>query len=105
MRCLNILPNHVCHLAGDVGDDAHAGVGRSSTRHYSECDLPSLCAHAASRAEDRRHARTQGIASEEVGEKVMLEPAAIKRLVKSGEVADLVLYLCSGSACSITGAD
>ncbi len=50
-------------------------------------------------------ARTQGIAPEEVVEKVMLAPAAIKRLVEPGEVADLVLYLCSESARSITGVD
>ncbi len=48
-------------------------------------------------------ARTRGIAPEEVVEKVMLAPAAIKRLVEPGEVADLVLYLCSESARSITG--
>jgi 3-hydroxybutyrate dehydrogenase len=50
-------------------------------------------------------ARTRGIAPEEVVEKVMLAPAAIKRLVEPGEVADLVLYLCSESARSITGVD
>jgi 3-hydroxybutyrate dehydrogenase len=50
-------------------------------------------------------ARTRGIAPEEVVEKVMLAPAAIKRLVEPAEVADLVLYLCSESARSITGVD
>ena len=50
-------------------------------------------------------ARTRGIAPEEVVEKVMLAQAAIKRLVEPGEVADLVLYLCSESARSITGVD
>jgi 3-hydroxybutyrate dehydrogenase len=50
-------------------------------------------------------ARTRGIAPEEVVEQVMLAPAAIKRLVEPGEVADLVLYLCSESARSITGVD
>jgi 3-hydroxybutyrate dehydrogenase len=50
-------------------------------------------------------ARTRGIAPGEVVEKVMLAPAAIKRLVEPGEVADLVLYLCSESARSITGVD
>src|SRR5436190_6521596 len=50
-------------------------------------------------------ARTRGIAPEEVVEKVLLAPAAIKRLVEPGEVADLVLYLCSESARSITGVD
>ncbi len=50
-------------------------------------------------------ARTRGISAEEVIEQVMLAPAAIKRLVEPGEVADLVLYLCSESARSITGVD
>jgi 3-hydroxybutyrate dehydrogenase len=50
-------------------------------------------------------ARTRGISAEEVVEKVMLAPAAIKRLIEPGEVADLVVYLCSESARSVTGAD
>ena len=50
-------------------------------------------------------ARTRGITPEEVVEKVMLAPAAIKRLVEPDEVADLLLYLCSESARSITGVD
>jgi 3-hydroxybutyrate dehydrogenase len=50
-------------------------------------------------------ARTRGITPEEVVEKVMLAPAAIKRLIEPSEVADLVAYLCSESARSITGAD
>lgn len=50
-------------------------------------------------------ARTRGIPAEAVIEQVMLAPAAIKRLIEPSEVADLVLYLCSDSARSITGAD
>ncbi len=50
-------------------------------------------------------ARTRGIPPEEVVDKVMLAPAAIKRLVEPSEVAELVLYLCSESARSITGVD
>lgn len=49
--------------------------------------------------------RTRGISPDEVVEQVMLAPAAIKRLVEPSEVADLVLYLCSDSARSITGSD
>jgi 3-hydroxybutyrate dehydrogenase len=49
-------------------------------------------------------ARTRGLAPEEVVEKVMLEPAAIKRLIEPEEVADLVAYLCSEQAATITGA-
>jgi 3-hydroxybutyrate dehydrogenase len=50
-------------------------------------------------------ARTRGITPEEVVESVMLAPAAIKRLIEPAEVADLVAYLCSDSARSITGVD
>lgn len=49
-------------------------------------------------------AHTRGISAEEVVEKVMLEPAAIKRLIEPEEVADLVAYLCSEVGGVITGA-
>ena len=41
---------------------------------------------------------------EEVVEKVMLAPAAVKRLIEPAEVADFVAYLCSEPAGVITGA-
>ena len=41
---------------------------------------------------------------EEVIEKIMLEPAAIKRLIEPDEVAALAAYLCSEAASTITGA-
>ena len=50
-------------------------------------------------------ARTRGISMEEVVEQVMLEPAAVKRLITPEEVAVLVIYLCSDIAGAITGAD
>jgi 3-hydroxybutyrate dehydrogenase len=50
-------------------------------------------------------ARTHGISPQEVIEQVMLEPAAIKRLIAPEEVASLVVYLCSEAAGAITGAD
>jgi len=49
-------------------------------------------------------ARTRGISEDDVIEKVMLEPAAIKRLIEPDEVADLALFLASDKARSITGA-
>lgn len=39
----------------------------------------------------------------EVVAKVMLEPAAIKRLIEPEEVASLVSYLCSAKASAVTG--
>ena len=49
-------------------------------------------------------ARSRGIPAEEVVEKVMLETAAVKRLIRPEEVADFVAYLCSEAAGTITGA-
>lgn len=48
-------------------------------------------------------ARTRGIPEDQVIEKVMLEPAAVKRLIEPAEVADLVLFLCSETAGTMTG--
>ncbi|MFZ5509719.1 MAG: 3-hydroxybutyrate dehydrogenase [Pseudomonadota bacterium] len=48
-------------------------------------------------------ARTRGIPEAEVIEKVMLEPAAVKRLIEPAEVAEMVAYLCSPAAGAITG--
>jgi 3-hydroxybutyrate dehydrogenase len=50
-------------------------------------------------------ARTRGITEEEVIEKVMLEPTAIKRLIEPSEIAALVLFLCSENAGAATGVD
>jgi 3-hydroxybutyrate dehydrogenase len=49
-------------------------------------------------------ARTRHISEEEVLERVMLEPAAIKRLIEPAEVAELALFLASPRAGAITGA-
>ncbi len=49
-------------------------------------------------------ARTRGISEDEVVQKVMLEPAAVKRLIEPEEVADLAAYLCSEPAGVVTGA-
>jgi hypothetical protein len=48
-------------------------------------------------------AKAHGLTSDEVVEKIMLEPAAIKRLIEPREVADYVLYLCTDAAGIITG--
>jgi 3-hydroxybutyrate dehydrogenase len=49
-------------------------------------------------------ARTRGIAPEQVIEKIMLEPAAVKRLIEPHEVADFVAYLCGPTGDVFTGA-
>lgn len=49
-------------------------------------------------------ARSLGISEGEVIEKVMLEPAAIKRLIEPEEVAALALFLATDAAGAITGA-
>ena len=49
-------------------------------------------------------ARTMGIPAEEVLGKVILGPAAVKRLVEPDEIAQLAAFLASDHAGSITGA-
>ena len=49
-------------------------------------------------------ARANGISEEDVVQKIMLAPAAIKRLLEPSEVASLVRYLCTDEAAGITGA-
>ncbi|HEV8338742.1 MAG TPA: 3-hydroxybutyrate dehydrogenase [bacterium] len=48
-------------------------------------------------------AQVHGISPNEVVERIMLAPAAIKRLLEPDEVAALVLYLCGDAAAGITG--
>ncbi|OLE29178.1 MAG: 3-hydroxybutyrate dehydrogenase, partial [Catenulispora sp. 13_1_20CM_3_70_7] len=49
-------------------------------------------------------AAAHGIPEDEVLEKVMLERSAVKRLIEPAEVAELVAYLCSPAAASVSGA-
>jgi 3-hydroxybutyrate dehydrogenase len=48
-------------------------------------------------------ARHNGISEEDVIQKIMLVPAAIRRLLDASEVASLVRYLCTDEAAGITG--
>jgi 3-hydroxybutyrate dehydrogenase len=49
-------------------------------------------------------AKANRLSPEEVIQKIMLAPAAVKRLIEPAEVADFVAYLCSEPAGVITGA-
>jgi len=49
-------------------------------------------------------AKANRMSEDEVIEKIMLAPAAVKRLLEPREVADFVAYLCSEPAGTITGA-
>lgn len=48
-------------------------------------------------------AKTHGISEEEVVGKIMLQKAAIKKLLEPSDVAEVVKFLCSDAASSITG--
>jgi 3-hydroxybutyrate dehydrogenase len=48
-------------------------------------------------------ARAHGLTVDEVVQKIMLEPAAVKRLIEPSEIADFVMYLCSEPGAIITG--
>lgn len=48
-------------------------------------------------------ARTRGLSEDEVIQNVMLEPAAVKRLIEPSEVAALAAYLCRDEAGVISG--
>ncbi|MDP9430863.1 MAG: 3-hydroxybutyrate dehydrogenase [Actinomycetota bacterium] len=48
-------------------------------------------------------AKAHGLSEDEVVERIMLAPAAVKRLIEPEEVAEAVAYLCSPAAASITG--
>jgi 3-hydroxybutyrate dehydrogenase len=48
-------------------------------------------------------AKAHGLSADEVVERVMLAPAAVKRLIEPEEVAEAVAWLCSPAAASVTG--
>jgi 3-hydroxybutyrate dehydrogenase len=49
-------------------------------------------------------AKSYGINEDEVVEKIMLKTSAIKKMIEPNEIAELVSFLCTDNAKSITGA-
>jgi 3-hydroxybutyrate dehydrogenase len=70
----------------------------------SNCVNPRTCGPRWSTSRSPRRRRPHGIGPDEVIEKIMLAPAALKRLIEPEEVAAAVAYLCSPEASFITGA-
>jgi 3-hydroxybutyrate dehydrogenase len=70
----------------------------------SNCVNPAYVRTPLVESQISDQAATHGISTDEVVERIMLAPAAVKRLIEPEEVADLVLYLCSAKSASITGA-
>jgi 3-hydroxybutyrate dehydrogenase len=70
----------------------------------SNCVNPSYVRTPLVENQITAQAEAHGLSEAEVVEQVMLEPAAIKRLLEPAEVADVVAYLCSSQASFITGA-
>jgi 3-hydroxybutyrate dehydrogenase len=69
----------------------------------SNCVNPSYVRTPLVENQITAQAEAHGLSEAEVVEQIMLEPAAIKRLLEPAEVADVVAYLCSSQASFITG--
>jgi 3-hydroxybutyrate dehydrogenase len=69
----------------------------------SNCVNPSYVRTPLVENQITAQAEAHGLSEEEVIEQIMLEPAAIKRLLEPAEVADVVAYLCSDQASFMTG--
>jgi 3-hydroxybutyrate dehydrogenase len=69
----------------------------------SNCVSPAYVRTPLVEGQIAAQAAAHGLSRDEVVERVMLEPAAIKRLLEPAEVAEAVAYLCSPAADFVTG--
>ncbi|MPY79775.1 MAG: 3-hydroxybutyrate dehydrogenase [Actinophytocola sp.] len=69
----------------------------------SNCVNPAYVRTPLVESQIASQAEAHGITEDEVIERIMLERAALKRLIEPDEVAAFVAYLCSDAASSITG--
>jgi 3-hydroxybutyrate dehydrogenase len=69
----------------------------------SNCVNPGYVRTALVEGQIADQAKAHGMSEADVVEKVMLAPAALKRLLEPAEVADAVAWLCSPAALSVTG--
>jgi 3-hydroxybutyrate dehydrogenase len=69
----------------------------------SNCVNPAYVRTPLVEQQIQAQAEAHGLSADEVVERVMLEPAALKRLIEPAEVAEAVAYLCSPAASFVTG--